>query len=89
MSKKGLGIALCVLAGVLTIIAINNTFISPKIPVGDKSGLGVSQMVGSFCQPWSHWCSLYVYFKALPKNNSLSCWGAVVEVSIVGSLPLP
>ena len=48
MSKKGLGIALCVLAGVFTISAINNTFISPKIPVGDKSGLGVSQMVGSF-----------------------------------------
>ncbi len=47
-SKKGFGIACCVLAVLLAGLGIKNTFISPEIPVGDESGLGVSQMVGSF-----------------------------------------
>ena len=40
----GCGVHALVFAGV----AVNNTFISPVIPVGDSSGLGVSRMVGSF-----------------------------------------
>ena len=48
MSKKGWGIALCVLAVALVIVAIKNTFISPEIPVSDESGLGVSRAVGAF-----------------------------------------
>ena len=46
--NKGWGIGLCVLAGLLAIVAVKNPFITPAIPVGDESGLGVSQMVGSF-----------------------------------------
>lgn len=42
------GIGCFVLALVLAGVAFNNTFISPTIPVGDESGLGVSRLVGAF-----------------------------------------
>ena len=46
--KKGFGIACCILAVLFAVVAVKNTFITPKIPIGDESGLGVSRMVGSF-----------------------------------------
>ena len=42
------GIGCFVLAVVFAGVAVNNTFISPEIPVDDASGLGVSRLVGAF-----------------------------------------
>lgn len=42
------GIGCFILALVLTGAAINNTFVSPAVPAGDASGLGVSRLVGAF-----------------------------------------
>ena len=47
-SRQKNGIGCFVLAAVLAGVAVNNTFISPTIPVGDESGLGVSRLVGAF-----------------------------------------
>ncbi|QDT10545.1 hypothetical protein [Planctomycetes bacterium K23_9] len=47
--KNGIGCLL--LAAVLSCVAINNVIISPAIPVGDASGLGVSRLVGAFLPP--------------------------------------
>ncbi len=47
-NRQRLGIGCFVFAALLAGVAINNTFISPKIPVGDASGLGVSRLVGAF-----------------------------------------
>lgn len=46
--SKNVGIACLVLAALLAVSAVNTTFISPRVPVGDASGLGVSRMVGAF-----------------------------------------
>ncbi|MDG2219875.1 MAG: hypothetical protein P8L85_00740 [Rubripirellula sp.] len=47
-NRKKNGIGCIILAVVLSGIAINNTFVSPAIQVGDTSGLGVSRLVGAF-----------------------------------------
>ena len=46
--KQKTGVACIILAVLFALVAINQTFISPKIPVGESSGLGVSRMVGAF-----------------------------------------
>jgi hypothetical protein len=47
-NSKSFGIGCLVLAALFAAAAINTTFISPQVPVGDASGLGVSRMVGAF-----------------------------------------
>ncbi|MDA9857133.1 MAG: hypothetical protein ACPGLY_14870 [Rubripirellula sp.] len=42
------GLVCIFISVVLAGIAVNNTFISPDVPVTDASGLGVSRMVGAF-----------------------------------------
>ena len=44
--KNGLGCFL--IAALLAGVAIKNSFVTPSIPVGDESGLGVSRLVGAF-----------------------------------------
>lgn len=46
--SKTVGIACLILAALLAASAVNATFISPSVSVGDASGLGVSRMVGAF-----------------------------------------
>ena len=48
MTRNTIGTICCVLAVMFAVVAINNTFVSPEIPVGDESGLGVSRMMGAF-----------------------------------------
>jgi hypothetical protein len=48
MQRKNFGIACLILAALLAVSAVNTTFLSPRVPVGDASGLGVSRMVGAF-----------------------------------------
>ncbi len=47
-NRQKIGIGCFVIAALFAGVAINNTFISPVIPVGDESGLGVSRLVGAF-----------------------------------------
>lgn len=42
------GIGCFILALVFAGVAINNTFISPPMPIDDPSGLGASRLVGAF-----------------------------------------
>jgi len=46
--RKTAGIACLILAALFVVVAVKNTFLTPSIPVGDASGLGVSRAVGSF-----------------------------------------
>jgi hypothetical protein len=46
--RKKIGIGCFVIAALLAGVAAKNTFITPTIPVGDVSGLGVSRLVGAF-----------------------------------------
>jgi hypothetical protein len=46
--RKKIGIGCLVMAALLAGVAAKNSFITPTIPVGDVSGLGVSQLVGAF-----------------------------------------
>lgn len=48
MHAKKFGIGCLILAALLAVSAVNTTFISPRVPVGDASGLGVSRLVGAF-----------------------------------------
>jgi len=61
------GIGCFVLALVLAGVAINNSFISPTVPVGDASGLGVSRLVGAFL-PSLAFLALGLWLFQKPKN---------------------
>ncbi len=47
-SRQMAGIGCFVLAALFVGVAIKNSFITPTIPVGNESGLGVSRLVGAF-----------------------------------------
>ncbi len=47
-SRQMSGIGCFVLAALFVGVAIKNSFITPTIPVGNESGLGVSRLVGAF-----------------------------------------
>ncbi len=61
------GIGCFVIAIVFAGVAVNNTFISPTVPVGDASGLGVSRLVGAFL-PTAVFLGLGLWLFQKPKS---------------------
>ena len=47
-NRKKNGIGCFVLAALLAVVAIRNTFFVEELAVNDETGLGVSRMVGAF-----------------------------------------
>lgn len=42
------GIGCFILAALAAGVAINNSFVTPTIPVGEASGVGISRLIGNF-----------------------------------------
>jgi hypothetical protein len=61
------GIGCFVIAALLAGVAIKNSFVTPAVPVGDESGLGVSRMVGAFL-PSILVCALGLWLFQKPKS---------------------